>query len=208
MTTRPVKTGRVLLFDDFICIIKLLHIKQGDMMAFGKYLIYASGILLFIFFVLQYFLGVKIAAYLQSKDTFVTGRIIGNKFGAVYFCCLSSPFWGIAIGNSILNAPSMLFAMFAFSLMIGAFAYLKYKTELTIDADGITIKELIHTKKFPMSDISSVSFEQSGIPYNRCLVITLRNGMRLTYAQEDYWGLSWFYEQLQEKLSDKSDSLY
>ncbi len=176
-------------------------------MALGKYLIYASAILLFILFALQYFLGVKIAAYLQSKDTFVTGRIIAHKFGTLRFYCLLIPFWGIAIGNSIRNAPSMLIAMFAFSLMIGAFAYLKYKTELTIDNDGITIKELIHTKKFPMSDISSVSFEQS-IIYNRCLVITLRNGMRLTYAQEDYWGLSWFYEQMQEKLSKKSDSLY
>lgn len=172
-------------------------------MAFGKYLIYASGILVFIFFVLQYFLGVKIAAYLQSKDTSVTGKVIGNKFGAVYSCCLLIPFWGIAIGNSMLTNLSSLFIMFVFSAMFSVIAYLKYKTELTIDADGITIKEVIHTKKFPLSDISSVSFEQSGIPYNRRLVITLRNGVRLTYAQEDYWGLSWFYDQLQEKLSKK-----
>ena len=115
-------------------------------MAFGKYLIYASGILVFIFFVLQYFLGVKIAAYLQSKDTLVTGRIIGNKFGTLRFYCLSIPFWGIAIGISLQNNPSALFIMAVMSIMIGVLAYLKYKTELTIDDDGITIKELIHTK--------------------------------------------------------------
>lgn len=175
-------------------------------MALGRYLIYASFILFFIILALQYFLRIKIAAYLQSKDTSVTGKVIGNKFGAVYFCCLLIPFWGIAIGNSMLNAPSMLFAMFAFSLMIGALAYLKYKTELTIDADGITIKELIHTQKFPMSDISSVNFEYSISTYNRFLVITLRNGMQLQYAQDDYWGLSWFYKTLQDKIHTKSDS--
>ena len=175
-------------------------------MALGKYLIYASFILFFIILALQYFLRIKIAAFLQSKDTSVTGKVIGNKFGAVYSCCLLIPFWGIAIGNSMLTNLSSLFIMFVFSAMFSVIAYLKYKTELTIDDDGITIKELIHTKKFPMSDISSVNFEYSISTYNRFLVITLRNGMQLQYAQDDYWGLSWFYKTLQDKIHTKSDS--
>lgn len=175
-------------------------------MALGKYLIYASFILFFIILALQYFLRIKIAAFLQSKDTLVTGRIIGNKFGTLHLYCLSIPFWGIAIGISLQNNPSALLIMAVMSIMIGVLAYLNYKTELTIDDDGITIKELIHTKKFPMSDISSVSFEYSISTYNRFLVITLRNGMQLQYAQDDYWGLSWFYKTLQDKIHTKSDS--
>lgn len=175
-------------------------------MALGKYLIYASFILFFIILALQYFLRIKIAAFLQSKDTLVTGRIIGNKFGTLRLYCLSIPFWGFAIGISLQNNPSALLIMAVLSIMIGVLSYLKYKTELTIDSDYINIKELFNVKKIPISDISSVNFEYLINTYSRCLVITLRNGMQLEYDQDEYWGLSWFYKTLQDKIHTKSDS--
>lgn len=172
-----------------------------------KYIYYACLTIFVLFVILQYPIGKSVAFFLEKKDKSVYGAILPHKFGTMYRCCFLMPLLGMVVGLTIHGDSAMWFAVIISLIMFAVLMFLKNTTVLTIDNGYIIIKELKHIQKIPLHDIDSVGFGISRIPYNRSLVITLRNGVRLTYEQENYYGLSWFYQRFNEVRPAQGDGL-
>lgn len=150
---------------------------------------------MFLFFVLiQYPLGQKLSVYFTKRDREIVNRMIPNRFGLLYIFCLFCPLAGIAIGLSMRGFTGALFILVMVSFVIIRLAIKKQTTTVTIDNNSLIIKTIGSLRRIEKGDIVAVDYGKSHMPYNRCLIITLRNGLSLQYEQEHFLGLESMYK--------------
>lgn len=146
--------------------------------------------------VLQYVTGKKLAAFFENKDQEIETAIITNRIGLLYSCVQYLLVLGI-LGGLVLKG----FAGAGIILLIGAAVIAsliikKYTTTAIMEEDLFVVKSLGSSHRIELGDITDVRFVASGLPHNRCLMITLKNKMVFRFEQEHYYGLGNMYKQL------------
>lgn len=139
--------------------------------------------------------------YLIKQDNEIINRIIPNKLGLIYNISICTHLFGIGLGCALGGFKEALFFCLVFIFLIVASKIGKMRTELTICDDYIEVMEGKRIRLYSIRDIKNVSFKNTRLPYNRCLVIYFYSGCELAFSQLDFWGLDSVYRYLTHRLA-------
>ena len=109
-----------------------------------------------------------------------TGLLVGFVLKGAYSICL--------IGVPVIGGWIAIFCK-------------KMNTKAIITEEYILVTTHKTEKKFDRNDIVQVTFGKSRLMFNRCLIIIFRDGYRMFWDQTEYWGLTYAYEILHERIS-------
>lgn len=169
----------------------------------GRLLARISSFLIVGIIFLQYLLGKKIANRLQIKDQCHTYGIIPNKIGLFHFAVTFLPFLGILVGLWLSGYHSAILIAAIAVLILTGITLVKQTTTVKLSEKKLIYRNFLHVKSYGFSEITEVTWRQSRIPGNRCLVIVLCNGSTLCFEQENFWGLQNTFEQIKKHLDNE-----
>lgn len=155
----------------------------------GQKIAIVSACIFVLCVLMQYPFGKKISSYFVEKDKNVEGKIIPNRAGMFYVCFMYLPLCGIIIGLLLKGFGGALIVLLAGTVCIFVLMMKKQSTTVSLDCDSLMIKELGTVRRIPIDVIVAARFDASRIPYNRCLTIILKNGVKLRFEQENFYGL-------------------
>lgn len=168
----------------------------------GQILALSSVSLFVLIVLLQYPIGRKLAIYFAKKDREIANKIIPNRFGLLYVCCLIFPLLGTLSGMALKGFTGASIILLAGATMIAVQVFRKQTTTAFIEGDLLVIKEFKSMRRLEKDSIASARFVASRLPYNRCLMIKLKNGMFFRFEQENFYGLDSMHMMLCELLKE------
>jgi len=150
---------------------------------------------------LQYPIGRKMAQYFQEKDRLVTGRVVPNRYGVIWYGAFFAPVFGVLVGFVMTGAQGMGIIAVMGGIGLCIVTLIKQTTTLEVQHDILHYKVLNTIHMIDVKEIISIEWGRSQVPFNRRLIIKLNVGRCIILDQEHHWGLENMYTQLQ-KLRD------
>lgn len=171
----------------------------GQKMAIVSACVFALCVLM------QYLFGKKVSSYFVEADKNVKGRIIPNRAGIFLVCLMYLPLCGIIIGLLLKGFRGVLIVILSGTICILVLMAKKQSTTVSLDGNALVIKELGKVRHIPMEAIAAAYFDASRVPFNRCLTIRLKNGVKLRFEQENFYGLDDMYERICRRQDKKGN---
>lgn len=162
----------------------------------GLILAIVSTSLFVLLVVLQYPLGKEIAPYFAQRDREVNDKVRPNRFGLLYACVQFIPMCGILGGIALRGFWGAIIVLLVGTVFIGRLVLKKQTTTLSLEGDFLVVKDYETKYHIEKNLVKSIGFVASRLPHNRCLMITLENGMIFRLEQEYFYGLESMYARL------------
>lgn len=163
----------------------------------GLTLAIASTILLALAVALQYPLGKVMSPYFAKKDREIRDIIHPNRFGLLYVCTQLFLMCGILGGLALQGFGEAIIVLLIGAAFIGRLVLKKQTTTAFLAEDLLVVKDWENECRIERESIKTIKFVASRLPYNRCLILILENGMIFRFEQENFYGL----ESMHTKLS-------
>lgn len=169
----------------------------------GQILVVVFASLFIVGVVVQYPVGKMLSVRFMKKDQEVVNSIIPNRFGLIYMCIQFFLILGILGGLALKGFTGAGFILLVSAIPITGLIVKKQTTTVRIEEGLLVVKSFGATHRIQKESLVTASFVASSLPHNRCLMITLRNGMVFRFEQENYYGLENMYKKIQEALNQK-----
>lgn len=162
----------------------------------GLTLAIVSAILLALAVALQYPLGKAMSPYFAKKDRDVRDIIHPNRFGLLYVCTQLFLMCGILGGLALRGFGGVIIVFLIGAVFIGRLVLKKQTTTAFLEGDLLIVKDWETEYRIERDSVKTIEFVASRLPYNRCLMLTLENGMVFRFEQENFYGLESMYAKL------------
>lgn len=144
----------------------------------------------------QYPLGKIMAPRFAKKDKEFREGIVPNRFGLLHVGLQLLLTCGIVSGLALRGFRGAMFIFLLGLVFIGGMVLKKQTTTVSLDGDTLVIMDCNIVHRFERNSVKKVEFVASRLPYNRCLMLTLKNGTTFSFEQENFYGLESMYAEL------------
>ncbi len=172
---------------------------------FAHILWYTSLAVLLILISFQYSSGVRIAETIFRRDSQHKKGIHPSGMGLLMWGNLA-PFWGMMISWRIHGNRSMDYMMTLLGAIFMVVFFSKRTSHVEFSEGLLTVSKWMRSQTYTVSEIRSVEWRQTSIPYCRRLDIKLFSGTVISYEQEFFWGLSFMYQNLNDAINKQKST--
>lgn len=141
------------------------------------------------------------APYFVKKDREVTDMVRPNRFGLLYVCVPIVLVFGIVGGLVLRGFAGAMIIFLIGTVLIGRQVLKKQTTTVFLEGDLLIVKDWETSYQIERDSVETIRFLASRLPHNRCLTLTLKNGMVFRFEQENFYGL----ENIYAKMSNPSE---
>lgn len=179
--------------------------KNVDFLSLAAWILFALSVVMILG---RYALGYKASAWLKIKDFAQSNQIIPHKIGIVSRGIIFSPAMISVVLTGIREDALLpiLIILGIFILFISFHSGKMLATTARLEADVFVVAEKKTVNRIPVSDIISVSWENTDMPFCVMLVICVQGNKRFSFRQDDFWGLNNMYAKLTAALEQQTEN--
>lgn len=182
-------------------------VQSNSNVQIGSTIATVSAVLFALAVALQHPLGKVMAPRFIQKDQKFRDRIVPNRFGLLYACVKLLPMCGIFGGLALRGFGGAIIVFLVGIFFIGRLVLKKQTTTVSLEERMLVVKDWKTVYRIDMDSVKTIEFVESRLPYNRCLMLTLKNGMIFRFEQENFWGLENMYAKLSHPFKQNPNYL-
>ena len=144
--------------------------------------------------------------HFTRKDRNVRDIVRPNRFGLLYAGVLLILMCGILGGLTLHGFRSAIIVFLVGAVIIGRLVIKKQTTTVFLEGNLLVVKDCETVYRIEKDSVKTIGFVASRLPYNRCLILTMKNGMIFRFEQENFYGLESMYVKLSNQPNLNSSS--